>query len=197
MRPEGAGDERAMLDDSLAFSIVIVAAIEASKHGRLHTGGDKMLCEAAAAQPMGNLCLFAGLTSQGSTERQGPVRRRRSALATVRSSNKEIQPLRGDVSVDYERLVGPKISEARVKASFVIEIDVDAVALEEEGKHRGLTLARTLECVLADVEGRLTDSVRLRPCVARVGSRLLDSKQQSIRVNDVGATVATSVHSGG
>jgi hypothetical protein len=62
-----------------------------------------------------------------------------------------------------------------VKAEFIVAVNLDAAALEHEGKRRGLTLPRTPDSVLADIEGRLTDSVRLRPCVARVGVTLLTS----------------------
>jgi hypothetical protein len=56
-----------------------------------------------------------------------------------------------------------------MKAEFLVRIDIDSAALELEAKRRGLTLTRALESILADAEGRLSDSLRFRPAIARVG----------------------------
>jgi len=64
-------------------------------------------------------------------------------------------------------------------AHFSIDVTIDAAALELHARRHGFTLRRALESVLAEVEGRLADSVRFHDCVARVGSRLLDNAAPS------------------
>ncbi len=60
-----------------------------------------------------------------------------------------------------------------MKATFVITLDVDEDLVALDAKRYGRSSERILAEVLADVEGRLVDSIRHRDCVGRVGSQLL------------------------
>jgi hypothetical protein len=58
-----------------------------------------------------------------------------------------------------------------MRASFVISVDLDPVAVEREGKRAGFTtLDRTIAAIVSDCENRMVDSIRFRDGVVRVGS---------------------------
>jgi hypothetical protein len=67
-----------------------------------------------------------------------------------------------------------------MKATFIINIEIDEGLVELDAKRWARSPERILAEVLADVEGLLVDSVRFRDCVQRVGSELL-AEPQAVR----------------
>lgn len=65
-----------------------------------------------------------------------------------------------------------------MRITFTVEVDIDASVFGREGQRHGLSLQRSRDSFVADLECRLNDAVRWRDGVDAVGVRLAMAPEQ-------------------
>jgi hypothetical protein len=59
---------------------------------------------------------------------------------------------------------------------FVVSVLVDDAAVEREGQRHGFPLETARRAIVSDLENRITDAIRFRDAVDRVGVELAEAE---------------------